>query len=54
MTRTLGGGAACESLEGAERMEGMEETRGAKRRGEADDWSAIGRECVCARILVLG
>lgn len=26
MTRTLGGGAACESLEDAERMEGMEDT----------------------------
>lgn len=48
MTRTLGGGAACESLEGAERMEGMEETADEEeRRGR---WSAIGRECMCAYI----
>lgn len=44
MTRTLGGGAACESLEDAARVEGMEETR--ERRGEGDGVQQGGKACV--------
>lgn len=43
MTRTLGGGAPCESVEDAERTEGMGEMGNEERRGR---WSAIGRECM--------
>lgn len=44
MTRTLGGGAARESLEDAVRAEGMEETR--RRRGEVDGVQQEGKACV--------